>query len=223
MVQHTREKVLTERQFEQLLIGAGRIDDPERSMEARAVVLIGGRLGLRPGEVTHLGESWVDDRRQIISIPKHDPCTKGQNGGLCGYCRQAVEQNADSDEEKAELVETYWNPKTDAAAREVPYHFSARVGLALEQLIETHGGWPHSFSTLQRRLEQSLERAPGLTTSSTSPHGLRGTAASFHVGRGLDPGPLQGMMGWADIQTARNYIAINGEMTKRALSQVHSV
>lgn len=223
MVQHTREKVLTERQFEQLLIGANRMEKHNDALEARALILIGGRLGLRPGETTHLAEDWVDRRRRMIHIPAHDPCTKGRGGGLCGYCKQRVEQNSETEAELEKLRKEYWNPKTPAAVREVPYHFSERVALAIEQLIETHGGWPHSFSTLQRRLDRALELAPELTTTSTSPHGLRATAASYHAGLGLDDAALQAMFGWRDLETANKYLSVNGAMTRRALSQVHSV
>lgn len=223
MREKTREKALTERQFERLLIGAMRIDDPDVSMETRAVLLIGGRLGLRPGEVTHIGESWVNRRREMLSIPAHDPCTKGRDGGPCGYCKQAVNQQLKHDDSKVfeDILERYWNPKTDAAVRDVPYGWDQRISVAIDWLIDNHGGYPNSFSTLQRRLDTALELADDLETDSTSLHGLRGTAASYHAGRGLDAGPLQSMFGWEDLSTARNYIAVDGEMTARALGEVH--
>ena len=223
MRQQTREKALTERQFERLLIGAMRIEDATESMETRAMLLIGGRLGLRPGEVTHLDASWINRRREMLSIPGHDPCTNGRGGDPCGYCRQAVKQQMKHDDSKdfEEVLETYWNPKTDAAVRDVPYGWDQRISVAIDWLIDTHGGWPYSFSTLQRRLDAALEKADGLTESDTSLHGLRGTAASYHAGRGLDSGPLQSMFGWSDLATAKNYIAVDGEMTARALGEVH--
>lgn len=219
----TREKALTERQFERLLIGAMRIEDAEKSMETRAMLLIGGRMGLRPGEVTHLDASWVNHRREMLSIPDHDPCSKGQDGGPCGYCRQAADQQADHDDDKdfESVVEKYWNPKTEAAVRDVPFGWDQRISVAIEWLTENHGGWPYGFSTLQRRLNTALELADGLNEDSTTLHGLRATAASYHAGRGLDPGPLQSMFGWRDLSTARNYIAVDGEMTARALGEVH--
>lgn len=223
MRQQTREKALTERQFERLLIGAMRIEDATESMETRAMLLIGGRLGLRPGEVTHLDASWINRRREMLSIPSHDPCTKGRDGDPCGYCRQAVKQQMKHDDSKdfEEVLETYWNPKTDAAVRDVPYGWDQRISVAIDWLIDTHSGWPYSFSTLQRRLDAALEKADGLTGNNTSLHGLRGTAASYHAGRGLDSGPLQSMFGWSDLATAKNYIAVDGEMTARALGEVH--
>jgi len=223
MREQTREKALTERQFERLLIGAMRMDDTQRSMETRAMLLIGGRMGLRPGEVTHIDGSWVNRRREMLSIPSHDCCTKGRNGGPCGYCTQAAKQQLDHDAEKdlETVLDEYWNPKTEAAVRDVPFGWDQRIAVAIEWLIDTYGGWPHSFSTLQRRLETALELADGLDKSDTTLHGLRATAASYHAGRGLDAGPLQSMFGWRDLSTARNYIAVDGQMTARALGEVH--
>jgi integrase len=219
----TREKSLTEREFERLLIGAGSLNDPIDQLQARAAILIGGRLGMRPGEVVHLSSDWVNRRREMIHIPGHDPCTKGRDGGPCGYCKQAVKQQLKHDESKVfeDVLEDYWNPKTDAAVRDVPYRFSQRVGVAIEMLLKEFDGFPHSFSTLQRRLNESLDAAPDLNRESTTLHGLRATAASYHAGRGLDAGPLQSMFGWEDLSTARNYIAVDGEMTARALGEVH--
>ncbi|QZP39195.1 tyrosine-type recombinase/integrase [Halobaculum magnesiiphilum] len=219
----SKDRTVTEREFEYLLCGANAIENERRRIESRAVLLLGGRLGLRPGEITHLRGSWVDWDRQIISIPEHQPCDKGQNGGLCGYCRQAVEQRLKhgAEESFAALGKRYWVPKTKAAARAVPFHFSWRVHTTLKQLIEHHGGWAYSFSTLQRRLQTALEKAPRLSPNQTTPHGLRATAASYHAGRGLDLPALRAMFGWEDIDTARQYLNIDGSMTRRALSEIH--
>lgn len=159
----TREKALTERDFERLLQATYRIDNDQQALEARTLILVGGRLGLRPGELTHLSSSWIDWQRQMIRIPAHDPCEKGRHSGLCGYCRQAVDkQTHTTNQSFSELSDQYWQPKTSAAARAVPFHISSRVQVALEFLDDEHGGWPYSFSTLQRRLTTALQHAPGL-------------------------------------------------------------
>ncbi|MFC6613670.1 tyrosine-type recombinase/integrase [Halopenitus salinus] len=219
----TREKSLSEREFELLLEGAGRIDDPTRRLEARAAILIGGRLGLRPGETTHLSESWVDLERQMIQIPDHHTCTKGRDGDICGYCRQAVEQRVRHNPERDfdDIAAQYWLPKTEAATRAIPFHFSYRVRVAIELLVAEHGGWPYSFSTLQRRLNTALDCAPQLSSDATSLHGLRATAASHHASRGLDLAALRAMFGWEDINTARQYLNVDGAMTRRALDAIH--
>ncbi|WP_436910208.1 site-specific integrase [Halosimplex marinum] len=220
----TREKALTERDFERLLDGARRIDDEKQRFEAHAVILLGGRLGFRPGELTHFDASWVDRQRQIVHVPDHAPCRDGRDGGICGYCRQAVEQRIRHDQEASfdDIAEQYWQPKTDAAARPIPFHFSARVQLAVESLADEYGGWPYSFSTLQRRLDAALDCARSLDRTSTSLHGLRATAASYHASRGLELAAFRSMFGWEDLETARQYLNIDGAMTRRALSDIHS-
>ncbi|MFC6616109.1 tyrosine-type recombinase/integrase [Halopenitus salinus] len=217
----THESTLTERDFERLLQATHRMNDTNASLEAHAIILIGGRLGLRPGELTHLSGEWIDWQREMIRIPNHHSCNKGRNGGLCGYCRQAVSQQSDSAKEYAKLSKKYWQPKTSAAARAVPFHFSSRVHIALEFLDEEHGGWPYSLSTLQRRLNSALEHAPKLQSNTTSPHGLRATAASYHAGRGLDMTALRAMFGWKDLETAQQYLNVDGAMTRRALTSIH--
>ena len=219
----TREKALTEHNFELLLEGARRIDDQARRFEAYAIGLMGGRLGFRPGELTHFSSSWVDWQRQIIHVPEHAQCRKGRNDGPCGYCRQAVSQRIrhGANASFEELTARYWQPKTPAGARPIPFHFSSRVRIAVELLVEEHGGWPYSFSTMQRRLNEALDHAPSLDQESTSLHGLRATAASYHASRGLDLAAFRSMFGWEDLDTARQYLNIDGAMTRRALTNIH--
>lgn len=218
----TREHVLREREFERLLLGAGRLSGTDR-IEARAAVLIMGRLGLRGGELIHLSESWIDWRHHLVRIPDHDSCTKGRDGGVCGSCRQAAEQRQQHGDDRPveEIVEDYWQPKTDAAVRDIPFDWSVRVEVALEELLDEFDGWPTSFSTLQRRLECSLEAAPELSEDATTVHGLRGTAASYHAGNGLEMQSLKGMFGWRDNKTPNKYLSIDGEMVRRGLQEVY--
>jgi len=219
----TREKSLSEREFELLLEGAGRIDDPTQRLESRAAILIGGRLGLRPGETTHLSASWIDQERQMIRIPEHHACTKGRDGDLCGYCRQAIEQRVrhNPDNEFNDFADLYWLPKRKQPLERSHSIFSYRVRVAIDLLITEHSGWPYSFSTLQRRLNTALDLAPQLSRNDTSLHGLRATAASHHASRGLDLAALRAMFGWEDITTARQYLNVDGAMTRRALDNIH--
>jgi len=110
---------------------------------------------------------------------------------------------------------------------------SARGRRVLPQRVERRG------QPLCMRLEDASDRAPcGLpscqseasvlervdefTSDTTTPHGLRATAASHASARGLDPLALQSMMGWADISTARNYVATSSDNTQRELHQIYS-
>jgi len=92
---HSREYALDGREFELFLEGARRIEDDDRSLQARFIAFVGGRLGFRPGELCHITSDWIDWRRRRIQIPYHEPCEKGKDGGICGYCRQQATQRVD--------------------------------------------------------------------------------------------------------------------------------
>lgn len=108
MTKHSRDDALSERQFELLLEGARELPSPQ-NFEARLVILLAGRLGMRGGEIAHLSTDWIDEDRRLIEIPDHDPCTKGRNGGVCGYCREQARGHLDSHnlshEEAREVVD----------------------------------------------------------------------------------------------------------------------
>jgi hypothetical protein len=92
MTTRSKELALDDREFELLLEGADRITSPQISLQAKFAVLVCGRLGFRAGELTHMTEDWVDWRKRMIDIPRHEPCTKGKDGGICGYCEQQAAQ-----------------------------------------------------------------------------------------------------------------------------------
>lgn len=77
---HSHEDVLNDREFEQLLEAYRELPAP-RGFQARFICLLGGRLGLRAGEISHFQTDWVDWNRKLIRIPKHEPCA-------CGYCQR---------------------------------------------------------------------------------------------------------------------------------------
>jgi len=303
MVTHSRELALTDREFELFVRGAQSIDCDLRSQEAEFIAFVLGRLGLRPGELCHIDADWINLRRRMIEIPKHDPCDKGKDGGLCGSCKQAVRQKVeyaelsleearmavledeladrlprhvrsqmrgvhfaavegdlDSEDVERQLevlldsAETVgnseevldaldsaarshmesetitneearqqeWSPKNPNAARDVPFDFDPRAELVVEEFFDRFSCWPESQTTINRRVDQVLERVDEFNTSTTTPHGLRATAASHASARGLDPLALQSMMGWADISTARAYVSTSSDNTQRQLHQIYS-
>jgi integrase len=250
MTTHTREHALDDREFELLLEGAQRLEKDHQSLEAQFLVLVGGRLGLRAGEIAHLREDWIDWRQRRIDIPRQQDCDLGTDGGVCGYCKMASRQMADHyDPERVserriafynrhldggfergdeltvgDCMEMRWFAKTDAASRSVPFAFDPRTELVIERFFETSRDcWGLSKTSLNRRLEWALEAADELDAGLTTPHGLRGTAASWHAAKGLGVLELQAMFGWADLQTARRYIKKSADNTERALHQIHSI
>jgi len=301
MVQHSKERALSEREYERVLQAVERIDDEWYRNVTRFIVIVAGRLGLRAGEIAHMHREWVDFRAGIITIPEHEPCSKGEDGGPCGYCRSLAKSVVDhavptSEESKLHLLEQgqlvdlgmtyqellaayrafdanhipredlndrvqdalaigqsggrdphdaydelcsraerhrerhdvtlheavdrYWTPKTDAAARDVPFDFSQRGIMAIEDFFDTVKRYPNSRTTVNRRVDDALIAA-GFAKNYSSPHGLRATAASYHAGRGLDMVAMQSMFGWVELSTALKYINASGTNTQRALNSIH--
>jgi len=220
---HCKEDALTDRQFELLVEGCDRLSGGF-AQQARFLVLVAGRLGLRAGELVHIHEDWVDWRKRLIEIPRFRACEKGRGGGICGYCEQGAKQLADyNDGISIEAARReMWRPKTDAAARKIPFDFDARVELAIERFFDNYGQWPASRTTLSRRLESAAQAAEEIDPGDLYCHALRATAATHHAGRGLDVLPLQSLMGWAQSSTAEVYVKRSVENTRRELHMVHS-
>lgn len=220
MTRHAHEDALTEQEFEQLLDGAKQLRPP-LNLETMFVILLTGRLGLRIGELAHIKRSWVNFDTGLVSIPSIDPCTKGRDGGLCGYCRRQTRRIAEREAsvDLEALRAEYWQPKTAAAERAVPFEFSARVANIIAAFFEAFVEWPYSVHTARRRV--SFAAAVASLAQRIYPHCLRATAASAHAYRGLTVPALQAMMGWAQIDTAEKYIRLSGGRTKAALDEVY--
>lgn len=219
---HSKRDALDNREFELLLRGARELNDYQ-SLQARFVIFLSGRLGMRKGEMTHMTRDWVDWNRNMICVPAHEPCIKAKNSmGICGYCLQNAKQKSDHNEDMSleECKERCWVAKTEQAVREIPFDFHPRVSLIIQEFFERFDAWPVSASGITRRVKKSVDKSN--LEKRVYPHSLRATAASYHAGRGLDSIPLQSLMGWADITTARNYVQASGENTARALNTIHS-
>lgn len=209
----THQDALSEREFERLLEACDELIEPY-SFEARLICLLGGRLGLRVGEIAHFSNGWLDWDRKLIRIPMFDPCD-------CGYCHRQARSESRNDDNLTytQALANRWHPKTPASARVIPFDFSLRVELCIEEFAERYERFPKSASTVNRRLSQAVEQSD--LTGRVYPHCLRATAASFHSYRGVTPVPLQALMGWNNLTTAQKYIRISGTVTARAIRKVH--
>jgi integrase len=223
---HCKEDALSDREFEQAVRATYRFgdDDGYWALEARLILFCAGRLGMRSGEICHLEADWIDWRNNMIEIPRHDTCTKGKDGDICGSCRQAAKQmcenNGDLDMETAEGL--MWGPKTSSSAREIPLDATERAAIAVEEYFEQYDAVPISQSTIGRRVDWIAEEADGLDPETTYPHCLRSTAASYWAAQGLNAVNLKSLLGWSDFQVALNYIESSGERTAQSLRALTS-
>lgn len=252
MVKHSKDSALSPREFELLYQGAQRIEKPTQRLEAKFGILVAGRLGLRVGEIVHMVEDWINWRQRRIEIPRQMDCHLGTDDRPCGYCMQLAEQmvdvyDADDPEGMSNNRERFinrhldrkwqrgdeltlddvkslrWFSKTEAAHREVPFSHDPRTELVIERFFEDRDAWALSKSAFNRRLNKALDLADGLDTSTTMPHGLRSTAATYLAGQNVDPLTLKSMLGWVSFQTAKCYISESADRTERALQQISSI
>lgn len=248
-VRHTKEDAITDRQFEQLVQATYRMDGDYFARECRLVLYACGRLGMRPGEIAHMTSEWINWEDERIEIPKHEPCTDGRSGGICGHCRGAAEQMArirtenaldqhyqalgrhdelEPGGEVAELVvdpEPFygqmWSPKTVNAARKIPYaKASTRAALAVEDYFQHYDEFQASRGVVNRRVDRMAEQAPDVDPDDIYPHALRATASSYFAARGLSAMDLKAMFGWAQFSTAIAYIEESPERLEDALQQL---
>lgn len=223
MVRHSHEDALSESEFEALLAATSELDHPHDE-ETYVILLLGGRLGMRAGEIAHMRKEWIDWERQQIRIPTHEPCTKGRDGGVCGYCRAQAKQAVNYRPDELSLDEELkrrWKPKTETSARTIPFDFSDRIEPCLTEFYSTHDAYPRSRSSLNSRMTELADHV-GLDADALYPHALRATAATFHSFRGLTSAPLQSLMGWSEPSTAKKYVRLSGGATAEALNDVHN-
>ena len=209
-----KQDVLSEDGFARLLAATDDLREPF-DREAMLILVCGGRLGMRAGEICHMQKSWVNHNRGLIDIPQHSPCD-------CGYCRSCAAQShqksgVDEEEDFAER----WKPKTSDSARSIPFTFDDQVAAVIELFFEEFDEYPHSRVSVNRRIDRVAEAA-GMDTENVYPHCLRATAATYHAYRGVPPVALQSMFGWSKLLIARHYIRRSGGATKDALDEIYS-
>jgi integrase len=220
MVRHSHEDALSEASFKQLVEAAKELEEPYDA-ECVAVLYLGGRLGLRAGEIAHVRESWVNREQKVIEVPRHSECRSGKNGNICGYCRKRAQSAVDHNEDLTmqEALENRWEPKTEKGVRAVPYDFDPGVEAVVEAFFEEHDSWPTARIGVNRRVDRVAEAAN--YSDRVYPHALRATAASWHASRGVPPAALQALMGWAQLAVADKYVRLTGTATSRALNEAH--
>lgn len=221
-VKHAKSDAPSEREYEQLMQASYSIDEPRR-LEARFVLVCGGRLGMRPGEIAHFQADWIDWHESRVEIPNHEPCAKSRDDGPCHDCQTRAEQRTEYNEDLTyeEALAMRWHPKTENGIREIPFDWSERISLVLRQFVERIGDYPNSRNVVNRRVDELAAEA-GMDVGGVYPHALRAASATYHAGRGVDALNLMSMHGWETLQTANVYLSESSANTQRALRAAHS-
>lgn len=244
-VRHSREDAVDDRVFERMVEATYQLEPPY-DLQCRFVLFVAGRLGLRAGEIAHMTEEWIRWRESMIDIPRHEPCDSGRGGSVCAHCEANLEQSARiatrnsirehcqsyqqlradpaGARERGLLVEpeysVAWVPKTESAAREVPFDANTRAALVVEEFFERYDRWPHSRQSVNRRVNKIARHTDGVAVADVYPHALRATAATKFADSGLQVFSLKAVMGWSQLSTAKAYISSSGTRTARAIRDV---
>lgn len=246
----TKEDAITDRQFERMVQATYQMDGDYFARECRLVLYCCGRLGMRPSEVAHMTEEWVNWEDERIEIPTYDQCTDGRYGGICAHCKANAEQMAavrtanaldqhyenvtpaDALEPGGDARECYvspepfydqmWSPKTECGSRKIPYaKGSMRPALAIEDYFTHYDEFEASRGVVNKRVTRMAERTDGVVDpDSVYPHALRATAASEWAGRGLGATALKSLFGWAQFSTAICYLEESPERLEAAMEKV---
>jgi len=220
----TTRDALSEREFEALYQGALSIPDDYQGQQARLLVLLTGRLGLRLGEVAHMQAEWIDWDNTRIDIPACEPCEQGIDDTICAYCTDRIAYIVDEwDVDRDEIADHWWRPKTRAAIRSVPYGWEPRTAILVERFFERFGEMFLSTTGISRRVTKAATHAPDIDPDGIYPGSLRATAASYHAARGLTPPAMQQLLGWCNIGSASGHITQSDQHTQQSLRDVHSV
>lgn len=221
MPRNAHQDALDEKEFEQLLDATSDLKEPYNA-ECRLILLLGGRLGMRAGEITHLREDWINWQKEIIRIPSYDRCDLGRDGERCGYCKKAARQAVRKNDglEYEEALADRWSPKTRQSVRSIPFGFDDRIAETLEAFFFHRDHYPRSRCSVNRRVNR-IAQAAGYDDDRIYPHALRATAATYHAYQGLPIAALQSLFGWADMSTPQKYIRLSGGATQQALEEVY--
>lgn len=221
MVRHSHEDAPSESEFDRLLTATSQLDYPF-NIECRWVLIAAGRLGMRAGEISHMHSRWIDWDREVIEIPRYRVCTDGKSGGVCGYCNQQARQEAQKNDDLTleDALDHRWHPKTDAAARAIPFAFNDQIRNIVEAFWADREVFPKSRVAVNRRVDRAAEAAD-IPPSAVYPHSLRACAGTWHAYRGVPAVALQSLMGWNQLSTAQKYIRLSGGATAKALEEAH--
>ncbi len=162
-----------------LYVGGLSLPDRKQRLRASAVILLGGRLGLRPGEIQHLHEGWIDWEAGELRIPDRDPCA-------CEACweKAKVLQRAGDGRRLSEIVtEAMWAPV--GGSRTIPFGWSQRLTALLSTICSSEGYLDASVESMTQLLTQSARRAEGLDHAEIDFRSLRSTAAAFFADTGV--------------------------------------
>lgn len=208
----TATEPLTRAEFYALYRGGLSFDTEQRRLTASYVLLASGRLGLRPDEVVHLHEDWIDWEAGEITIPAHDPCACAE----CWSQAQKAGKRGDGRSVSEIVTADQWHPVEDGA-RTVPFGWSYRITATLATVLDRHEWFEHDTDHVGKLLGAATDRAEGLDPDAVDVETLRATAGRFFAEAGCDTEAIANVLGIDDAR-ARKYARQWGSETTTGLA-----
>ena len=89
---------------------------------------------------------------------------------------------------------------------------------AIETYFENFEYWPYAYEIVGNRIDRLAKKA----NINTTPHGLRGTAATKFAYDGMPASVLQMLFGWVKIETANHYVARSGYLAIKQMKEMYA-
>jgi len=193
--------------------GGLSLPDDQQRLYASAVVLLGGRLGLYPGEIQHLHEAWVDWGRGELVVPERDPCACQQ----CWEAARRAQRLGDGRSLLDIIGESTWSPP--GGGRTIPFGWSQRLTAVIGKLVEETASLDLSAEAMTRLVDRSARRAEGVDHEAVGLDSLRATAMSFFADAGFPARRIAHLAG-TDPETARGFTGREGGDAREQLSEL---
>lgn len=199
--------------FYSLYLGGLAQEDEQDRLETCYTLLLVGRLGMRPGEVLHLHDGWVNWDRGEIHVPARDPCA-------CRACWQQAQMRQQQGDSRmlAEIVaEERWSPA--GTARRLSFGWADRLTAALDGVLAERGYLPGTHEDIEELIDTAAANAHGIDERAVSVTALRSSALEFLAAAGFGPRRLADLCG-VDEQTAGEFARIGGGQSRDHLYRV---
>lgn len=191
--------------FYSLYLGGLAIDDEQRRRDACYVLLLMGRLGLRPAEIGHLHDGWIDWARGDLHVPAHDPCA-------CRNCWEtASERSQDTDRSVEEQLQAEcWSPPEGPdGARSIAFGWSRRLTAVIDGVLGDRQYLDADPEAIAALVDEATENAWELDRESVSIDAIRSSAGVFLATAGFGPRRLAELL-VIDEETAGAFARIGG-------------
>lgn len=198
--------------FYSLYRGALAAESLERRLQRCYVVLLAGRLGLRPGEILHCHEGWIDWGRGEITVPALDPCA-------CAECWSGARARQVTGDERSipEILRSdQWSPGSTAGTRTVAFGWSERITAVLASVFDYIEVLDCDRGELAAIVTEAAEAAEGIDPHGLTPSVLRATGGRFLGEVGFDATSVQRILGLPEREPAEAYVAAGGQRPSAA-------